>query len=245
MTHLWIRLWAIVIRFNLANGKFQNNVFKLIAGNFIAQGASLAAYPILTRIYVPEQFGILSFIVAATNTLQPLIGLRYEMALPLTKSDEEAGNVIVVCGVALLLTVGLVTVGLWWLPLPLLSRFSTIAPYRMFIALGTLGIGSYIILIYEATRRSRYTDLARTRIVQSIGGPIVQIVLGTVGAGTLGLLIGFLVAGASGSAGLSKKMAFITLTKQIRITSYDERTSRLFNHRSYAGDDSGRRGNFG
>ena len=45
---------------NLLNTASNKNLTTLVVGSAIAQVLSLIAYPIITRIYQPEQFGIFS-----------------------------------------------------------------------------------------------------------------------------------------------------------------------------------------
>jgi len=76
----------IAIRQRLA-GDASTKVFKgmatLAVGNGLARIVGLASIPILTRIYSPEHFGVLSVFTALLLILTPLMTLRYELAVPL------------------------------------------------------------------------------------------------------------------------------------------------------------------
>jgi O-antigen/teichoic acid export membrane protein len=182
---------------------FVANVMKLYLGNLAAQVLSVFAYPILTRIYTPADMGVLAFVASATVILFPLAGLHYEMALPLAKSEEEAKDILVVCFVALTATIAVIALTLWLLPRFFLDRFGAVAPYRLFIPLALFATASYAILCYEATRQGRFAEMGRTRIYQALNGPIVQIGLGGIfHAGTIGLLIGFVIGQSAGVVGL-------------------------------------------
>ena len=76
----------------------KNDIFKNMAilalGAGSAQAIGLAATPILTRIYSPSDFGLLSVFMSAVYLMAPFTNLRYAMAIPLPKSDGMAFNVI-------------------------------------------------------------------------------------------------------------------------------------------------------
>jgi O-antigen/teichoic acid export membrane protein len=195
-------------RYPALNSEFLHNILRLVAGNFAAQLLTLLAYPFLTRLYAPADMGVLAFVSTAAVILSPLVALRYEMALPLAGTDEEAGSVLAVCFVTLCATTALIALALWLAPLSAFARFGTIAPYRMFLPLSMFAFGAYTIVTYEATRLSRFSDIARTRIFQALNGPLVQIVLGALHVGKIGLLIGFIVGQGAGTLGLSRKLVF-------------------------------------
>ena len=186
---------------------FLRNVLQMFAGNLAAQILGLLAYPLLARIYAPGQLGVLAFMTSATVISIPLLALRYERALPLASSAQEAGNILVVCFAVLFGMVTLSFVVLFLLPTSIVLRFDVISRYRMFISLAFIPTGSYAILIHEATRQARFSEIARTRIYQALNGPIVQIILGGLfHAGIFGLLTGFLIGQSAGTIGLIRRL---------------------------------------
>lgn len=188
---------------------FGQNVLNLFAANTIAQALSFAAYPILTRIYRPDQMGILSVILFAMMILTPFSTLRYEIALPMCRSNSEATNVLVLCLSAVLATtLALTAIGLL-LPHPVLvSMMGAAAPYWWFVPLSLLSFGVYNVLVYEATRVSRYAEISKTRVSQAAVGPLLQIGFGLIGWGTPGLLLGFAAGLSSGATRLSRSLLF-------------------------------------
>lgn len=197
---------------------FLFNVLKLFAGNIVGQVASILAYPVLTRLYGPADLGILAFIASATLIIAPGVSLRYEMALPMARSDAEASDIIAAAFVSLL---GVTLVGsliLWFLPPAATAFFGPVARYRMFLPLCTLAVGGNTILVCEATRRAKFGDIAKVRVNQSFNGPIVQIGLGFLHLGPVGLLFGFFTGQAAGTFGLMRRLLWTWQTPIRRVT---------------------------
>jgi O-antigen/teichoic acid export membrane protein len=126
----------------------------MFTGTAIGQCIAVALAPVLTRIYSPAMFGVLGLFTAALTILSVVAALRYEMALPLTQSDEDASNLLAVCMVALVCTTGLGCIilsvlSLWNPPAMLLG---TLAPYRWLLPVGFFCIGAYNVMVYYATR---------------------------------------------------------------------------------------------
>src|SRR5271156_5318955 len=124
-------------------GAFGQNVFRLFAANAAAQLLTFAAYPVLTRIYTPDQLGILSVVMFAMMILTPASTLRYEIALPLCRSNTEAASVMTLCFAIVAITTVLIAVALLVLPQSVLVAIGPAAPYRMFLPLALLAFGGF------------------------------------------------------------------------------------------------------
>lgn len=202
---LTITIPRIVNRFQqrLFGGE-SGNVFRgmlvLATGTGIARLIGVAAIPILTRIYSPEDFGVLAVFTAIVMILAPIVTLRYCLALPLPRHDATALNLLVLSAGLMLLLSALIALLLWGFGdtvLPLLSM-EVLTPWWWLIAIGILAAASYELLTYWATRLRAYRIIARTNVWQSAAGSIVKIVLGLLSLQPAGLLIGQVVAKGGG-----------------------------------------------
>jgi O-antigen/teichoic acid export membrane protein len=63
-------------------------------------------------------------------------------------------------------------------------------------------------MVALATREGAFKEIARTRISQGVSGPLSQILLGALGAGTPGLIFGSILGQASGTLLLLSRVAF-------------------------------------
>lgn len=73
---------------------FASDIFKLVGGTTISQAIVIFASPLLTRLYGPEAFGLLSLFTSVTAIIAVIVCMRYEMAIMLPESDAEAVNLL-------------------------------------------------------------------------------------------------------------------------------------------------------
>ena len=66
------------------------NTLTLSVGQFISQILLLIFLPVITRLYSPEDFGLLAAFVAAANILSSFFVLKFDQALVLPESDTVA-----------------------------------------------------------------------------------------------------------------------------------------------------------
>jgi O-antigen/teichoic acid export membrane protein len=74
--------------------EFSRNVLTLMTGMMIAQAIPIAISPILTRIYTPEDFGLLALFLAIFSILSIIATGRYELAIMSPESDDEAKDIV-------------------------------------------------------------------------------------------------------------------------------------------------------
>ena len=69
---------------------FFRHVLVLVTGTTLAQLLAVAASPILTRLYSPEEFGLLTVYTAVLYIFALMGTLQYENAIPLPEDEESA-----------------------------------------------------------------------------------------------------------------------------------------------------------
>jgi O-antigen/teichoic acid export membrane protein len=185
-------------------GGSSSNVFRgmatLALGSGVARLIGIAAIPILTRLYSPEDYGVLAIFTAMISILAPLLTLRYVLAVPLPRHDGMAFNLLVLSTSLMLVMTLLISLLLWAFGERLLALFSmeVLTPWWWLISLGLLAAATYEMLTLWATRRRNYRVIARTRVWQSTTGSLVKIGLGLLALKPGGLLIGQVVAKGGG-----------------------------------------------
>ena len=70
----------------LPRNRFARSVSVLVGGTAAGQIIVMAASPILTRLYSPEDFGLLSVYAGLLGILGVIASLRYQLATPLERS---------------------------------------------------------------------------------------------------------------------------------------------------------------
>lgn len=155
----------------------------LASGSAAAKVIGVVTVPVITRLYLPEHFGVLSVFTAIAALLVPFGTLRYSMAIPLPKRDGTATNLVVLCGLCLLVMSAL-TFLIFWLSAPAILRLLSMdemLPYWWLLPLAIAGTGLYELLSNWAVREKAFKPLARTKVWQAIIGGSFKIGLGFLG----------------------------------------------------------------
>ncbi len=194
------KFWKL--RDRLGKGSFGHNVLVMFFGTALGQLGPVLAAPVLTRLYSPEMFGVQGAFTAALFITAVVAALRYEMAIPLAKTEEDVANLIALCFLALIGMTGLLCFLLWFFS-P--ERFDwavlgAMDPYRWWLPVGFVALGTYQIMVYVATQQHDFKTIATTKLYQGIAGPVSQIGMGLAHLGTLGLIIGFIIGQSMGTS---------------------------------------------
>src|SRR5690554_1208562 len=181
--------------FNRQLSSESGNVFRgmltLIMGSGLARIVGLASIPILTRLYSPEDYGILAIYTSIVAVLVPVMTFRYVTAIPLPKTDAMAYNLFVLCAKLIILSALFIGLLLAIYGKTILEWFSMeeLASYWWLIAAGAMGAASYELFSMWATRKKDYKTIARTQFGQSLLGNLVKLGLGMLAVKPLGLIV--------------------------------------------------------
>lgn len=183
-----------------ANGVFRG-MMTLVMGTGTARLIGVLAIPLLTRIYSPADYGVLSVYAAMVAVVAPLLTLRYVLALPLPRTDAMATNLLVLSGLLLLGMTALAASMLWAVGEVILGWMSmeVLAPWWWLVVLGALFAAVYESMSLWATRQRAYGVIARTKVLQSALGEGTKLILGLAGFKPFGLLFGHLLEQGGGS----------------------------------------------
>lgn len=190
-------------RLNLS--AFLKSVLLLAGGAAIAQGITVGVTPILTRLYSPEEFGMLAAFVSALAIFSVAASLRLEFALPQIENDRTAKLLVWVC----LFLICLVGVGAGFLVFifSILNSENGLSwDVIWFFPLGLFFVGAFQVANYWAIREKDFKTLAKANVDRSLFQAITQLVLGGVGLGGGGLIVGYLVGQALGASKLLVKV---------------------------------------
>ena len=172
-------------------GSFFGPVLTLVSGVAVAQGVVFAARPVLTRLYTPDAFGVLTLFVTLVALLAVPATGRYDDAsmLPAARRDAAGLLLLALGGTALAaLVVGVLV--LWrdgWA-----ARFGSpgLAPALLLLPPGLLLLAWGQALETWHTRHDRFRLVSAGRVAQSAAVVGVQVGAGLLGAGALGLVGG-------------------------------------------------------
>lgn len=176
---------------------FAGDVLKLVSGTTVAQLLGILAAPVLTRFYTPEAFGLVAVFTSITSIIGVIACLRYELAIMLPESDEEAANLL---GVSLMFAVllSLLTVPIVWWGGDVLAGWlnaPNLTPYLWLAPLAVLFAGVFTALNYWNSRTKRFGRLSIARVTASVATTTAQLEAGFSGFAAGGTLIGASVGG--------------------------------------------------
>lgn len=195
----------------------------LLSGTFIAQLISFLALPILTRLYSPSEFSVFAVFAAVLGILAPISCLRYEIAIPLPQDDKDAANLVaisILSSIAVSMVIFLVIVLQTERIIDLINQ-PGIDGLLFLLPVGVVLAGIFGAFQYWATRKSKFSIIARSRIHQAIGGVSIQLLLGWLRFGPLGLVLGHLINGSAGIFSIGRRVLYldVALFKSINFQS--------------------------
>lgn len=179
---------------NLFRGLQTRRILGVAAGAASAHGLILLASPILTRLYSPGDFGVYSYFFAALGFIAPVATLRYEMAIPLPRSERAARGIAalgLLASAAVATLVAGVLAAARWLGLPPVADASV--AFLIGLPAGVAATGIYQVANYFAVRHERFRAIAVARGGLGLGTSTVQVVLGIAAVGSAGLVVGDVV----------------------------------------------------
>ena len=190
---------------NLFRSTMVRNAGKLLSANVIAQVIGILVYPVLTRMYAPEDFALLNLFMSISGVLTLIATAEYQYAIVLPKAEEHARALTHVC----LLLLSAMTL-LTCLSLPFagaiagLFKAPELANWWWLMPLSVFCLGLWNILNYWYIRRRAFTRISGYQITQSgfsasgkIGfGWLGRLQGGMIVASVFALLLSMLINGA-------------------------------------------------
>ena len=145
------------------------NFTKLLSANVVAQVIGLVVYPILTRMYAPEDFGLLNLFLSIGGVLAILSTAEYYYAIVLPKEEKDAEQVLGVGVLWLLATTVLVGLSVAFSrPISLLFKSPNLASYYWLMPLYVFAIGAWNLLNYWYIRHKEYNPIGRYQVSQNV-----------------------------------------------------------------------------
>lgn len=176
----------------MKKNSFLKAVVMLGGAKGISQGLVLAASPVLTRFFSPDDFGVFVMFTVFIGLLGGLSCVKYEHALPLARGEREAASIVVLCGLVLGAFILVVCAALFAVgdDLTLWVKAPALAPFLWLIPAGVFGIGVAQVARFWAMREKNFARIASADIAHSAVTVAIQISLGFMRFGPAGLIVG-------------------------------------------------------
>ncbi len=175
----------------LGKNEFLRHVFTMLTGVGVAQILPLAFAPVLTRLYSPDEFGLLAIFVAAAAVLTVLATGRYEFAITQPRRNQHAFVLLILCMVlAGVFSFALfVVLVLWHESIGPLIGLSSGTQWLVLLPLSVMLVASFQALNYWSTRRKMYSRIALAKIAQSTTTVSGNLLAGGVRVPAFGLIV--------------------------------------------------------
>lgn len=193
------------------SSSFRQDIGILMTGAAGAQLLAIGATPILTRLFTPEQFGLLAQFIGIATFFVVFSSLSLDMAIVLPEEDDEARRLlfmaiacISICAAGFVLMAGVIGI----------AKFLPGAPGALFLWLGGVILfgGIYKTLTYWVTRKHRFKVLSISRVFQVLAAVSSQLAFGYLGLTQFGLIWGYLI----GTVASCVMMVFLAGPAKIR-----------------------------
>lgn len=190
----------------LFQSTFARNVAMISASTAFAQLINALFILVITRIYSPEEYGILTLYTSILGLMVIMSSLKYEWGMPIAENDEKAVNVMALSFIVLFIFTVAIYITFYFFDRPILALLNAtkLSKYRGLIPIGVLFAGSYTIFLQWAYRNKDFRSISKTKLVQSITGNIATVILGWLGAGPVGLILGQILKQGAGISTLSR-----------------------------------------
>ncbi|WP_232179334.1 lipopolysaccharide biosynthesis protein [Methanococcus vannielii] len=176
------------------------------SGTAIAQIIGTITYPIITRYYTPDEFGVFVTYSSIIAILSIISSLKYEFAIPIAESEEKAVNIVFLCVGILIIYSSIIFLALLLYSNEIFSLLGNehLNQYWYLIPIGVSFIGIYSLFMYWSFRKKEYLAISKTTISQSFFGNISKIGFGFLNMGAFGLIFGDILGKSAGITVLSK-----------------------------------------
>jgi O-antigen/teichoic acid export membrane protein len=179
----------------ILKSEFVRNILTLMTGTAIAQAIPVLISPILSRLYTPEDFGVLGLFMSIAAVLGVIATGRYELAIMLPEKKRDAYNLL---ALSLFLTLvvsvfTLILVLIFKNPVTLFFDEPGIEPWLYLLPVVVLFVGIFQAFNYWSTRQKTFKRNAVGRVSQSTIMSATNVGMGIAKAGSSGMILGYIL----------------------------------------------------
>jgi O-antigen/teichoic acid export membrane protein len=175
---------------------FYKNILTLLKGSVLAQFIPLIISPIITRLYSPRELGVLALFSSLSVILGSIVNGRYEQALVLVKSEDEARH-LTILSLLISFVMSLLFLIVFILFKPFLLEFFNepdLGYWIYCIPLVVFSIGVYNTLNYYELRKKNFNSISKSEVYRSASFSSIQLSLPYLKSGLFGLIIGKIIS---------------------------------------------------
>ena len=183
---------------SVAGSRFRQNVAVLGGGTAISQGLLVVAAPVLTRLYSPQDMGLMGLYLAYVGFVTVAVSLRYDAAIVSARDRSEAAHLVVISVLLIVPTSMCFAAFLYGMIRLKLLGFGNLPAYTVLLALPfTLLVGVFGALRYWFIREETLGVVSKALVAQSGARSFFQVAFGAFRIGWVGLVGGDLLSRAT------------------------------------------------
>lgn len=185
----------------------KNNVLTLMVGTSLAQALPIAAAPILTRLYTPDDFGALTLFASIVIVLGSITTGKYELATLLPDNDKDAAAIsaLAICINLFFCSTLFLAVFLFGGQIEALLEKGSL-PFSLYlIPASVFLLGLINVFTYFNIRHNEYRSIRNSEVIKSSAAVTAQVSGGLLKSGVAGLLGGQLLSQLLAAYALHKK----------------------------------------
>jgi len=167
----------------------------IAAANLGAQILGVLSLPILSRLFSPEDFGILTMYTVLHGVGLSIASGRLDWIVPNVATDRRARRLLWVGGVFVVSTTVLTSIGIWILGDPIVSRLgpSMTIGVLWLLPLGLAAGGVNLLLQAWCVLHGDLTDVSRARVWQAVTTLLASLAVGVLCSTTFGLVLAYVL----------------------------------------------------
>lgn len=178
---------------------FIRHIFVLSGASALAQFVNIASMPLLSRLYSPNDFGVLSIFSSVLGLLATVSGFRYYLVLPLARRERYVHSIIWLSVLLQMAFVLILVFAFYILGVNLNgTRYEALLPYKYLIIIGVFAMGMYEMAVQWAVREKSFSLIATTKLTQAFASSAIKIIGAFSFVHPLGLLLGYVIGQSSG-----------------------------------------------
>ncbi len=197
----------------LSSPLIKNTLFLTVA-TISAQLISVAVSPILSRLYSPEDFGVLGRLVAFTSIFVGISTLKYNMAVVLSKSSKETKHLINWSEFFIIIS-SILAVPIYAIIYPTSDIYILISVFLIIFLNSNLYLFSSIY-----TRYKKFKKLSYAKVINRLSSAVFQILFGFILKNFFGLIIGLIVGLITFFGYCSRKVSTFSFIKIFKFNKY-------------------------
>ncbi|MHA3904163.1 lipopolysaccharide biosynthesis protein [Castellaniella sp. WN] len=169
---------------------FHKNVIAMLSGTAAAQAIPLTLSPILARLYSPDAIGLQTLFMGWTAVLGVVATCRYDLAVVLPDSDDEADGIAaaVLAIATLVLLVLVIAVALAGGNLASLSGYGSYTAWLWLLVPMVFGTTFTLLGNAYASRARSFTYIAKAAVLNQAGYALIAVGAGLLGTHVEGLV---------------------------------------------------------